>query len=205
MTDAYPIPLSTVRIQREIRRSRFIATLQHAPTADAARAFIQRTAAEFADASHNCWAYVAGPPGSTADIGCSDDGEPHGSAGQPMLKVLLYAEVGEIAAVVTRYFGGTKLGVGGLVRAYSGGVQAALAELPTTLKVERSHLRITVDYALLTPVQNHLPRFEAEIEATEFAEQVKLRIVLPTERETEFRAWFTDLTRGAGQAVSLPS
>src|SRR5690606_7146777 len=103
--------------------------------------------AEYPDATHNCWAFVAGPPGDTASIGMSDAGEPHGTAGRPMLDVLLHSDVGEVVAVVTRYFGGTKLGTGGLVRAYGGAVQHALAELPTTLHVERTRLAFTTGYA----------------------------------------------------------
>ena len=130
MSARYPIPARTHRVEEEIQRSRFITTLAHTPTLDEARAFVQQMKAEFGDASHNCWAYVVGPPGSSAQIGMSDDGEPHGTAGKPMLTVLLHADVGDVTAVVTRYFGGTKLGKGGLVRAYSGGVQQALATLP---------------------------------------------------------------------------
>ncbi|NLG62975.1 MAG: hypothetical protein GX539_12100, partial [Candidatus Cloacimonetes bacterium] len=100
-----------------VQRSRFIATLAHAPDVESARAFIEEVRAEFPDATHNCWAFVAGPPGSTSHVGFSDAGEPHGTAGRPMLDVLLHSGIGEVAAVVTRYFGGVKLGKGGLVRA----------------------------------------------------------------------------------------
>src|SRR5690606_17190774 len=126
----YPIPAATHRTEQTIQRSRFIATLAHAPTVDAARARIDDVRAGFPDATHNCWAFLAGPPGSTAHVGFSDAGEPHGTAGRPMLDVLLHSGIGEVAAVVTRYYGGVKLGKGGLVRAYGGAVQHALATLP---------------------------------------------------------------------------
>jgi uncharacterized YigZ family protein len=90
---------------------------------------------EFADASHNCFAFLAGPPGSTAQMGMSDDGEPSGTAGRPMLAVLQGSGVGDIAVVATRYYGGTKLGTGGLVRAYAGGVKSVLASLPLREKI----------------------------------------------------------------------
>ena len=101
----YPIPAETCRVAEEIKRSRFITTVAYTPTPEDARAFIDRVRAEFPDAGHNCWAYVAGPPGSTLTVGMSDDGEPRGTAGKPMLSVLLNSGVGDLAAVVTRYWG----------------------------------------------------------------------------------------------------
>ena len=145
VSNRYPIPLTVHRTEEEILRSRFITTVGHTPTVEAARAFIATVRAEFTDASHNCWAYLVGPPGSTAQIGMSDDGEPHGTAGRPMLTVLLHSEIGDICAVVTRYFGGTLLGKGGLVKAYSGGVQLALATLPLQEKVPKAELLVLFD------------------------------------------------------------
>src|SRR5690349_3350547 len=133
----YLVPARVHRVEQEVQKSRFVTTAAPAPTVEEARAFIARVREEFPDATHNCWAYVAGPPGSTAQVGMSDDGEPHGTAGRPMLTVLLHSGVGDICAVVTRYFGGTLLGTGGLVKAYSGGVQLALVDLPTIERVPK--------------------------------------------------------------------
>jgi Uncharacterized protein family UPF0029 len=126
----YPVPAQQHRVEQVIDRSRFICTVARVQSSEEAQAFIKTMNAEFPDATHNCWAYVVGAPGSTDRVGMSDDGEPHGTAGRPMLTVLLHSGVGEIAAVVTRYYGGTKLGTGGLVKAYSGAVQEALAGMP---------------------------------------------------------------------------
>ncbi len=128
---------------------------------EAARAPSPQVSAEFADANHNCWAYVVGPPGSTREIGMSDDGEPHGTAGRPMLNVLLHSGVGDMVAVVTRYFGGVLLGTGGLVKAYSGGVQLALASLPVVERVPRADLTVVLDYSAITPLQRLLPRLRS--------------------------------------------
>ena len=125
----YLIPAQTFRNTEEIKHSRFITTVGHAPTVEAARSFVTQISQEFSDASHNCWAYVVGP-GTTSQIGMSDAGEPHGTAGRPMLMVLSHSGVGDICAVVTRYFGGKLLGKGGLVKAYSGGVHTSC--YPTT-------------------------------------------------------------------------
>ena len=122
----YPVPAAAHRVEQEISRSRFITTIGRAPTVEEAQAFIRAVADEFRGATHNCWAYVVGPPGDTGRIGMSDAGEPHGTAGRPMLNALLHAPVGDVVAVVTRYYGGTKLGTGGLVRAYSSTLQLAL-------------------------------------------------------------------------------
>lgn len=203
MPDGYLIPASTVQVEQEIRRSIFITTLEHAPDPDAARAFRARMQAQYAKANHHCWAFVAGLPGSTAQVGCSDDGEPSGTAGQPMLKVLLHSGIGEIAGVTARFWGGTKLGRGGLVRAYAGGVQAALDQLDTVRKIAQTLLCLTLDYPLLVPCQNHLARFDAAIESTEYRDQVQLCILLPSRRCPDFVRWFTDLTKGQGEIEIL--
>jgi len=190
----YPIPASQVRIEETILRSRFITTLAPAPTVDAARAFVAAVRAEFSDATHNCWAYVVGAPGSTAQIGMSDDGEPAGTAGKPMLNVLLGSGVGDVAAVVTRYFGGAKLGTGGLVRAYSGGVKAALLQLPVIEKVERVLLQVILPYRLYQPVERLLPAFEAEVIDSQFAAEVTLRVRLPVEHANDWRGALRELS-----------
>src|ERR1051325_1555091 len=143
----YPIPAETHRTREEIERSKFITTVAPAPSIDEAQAFIASIRDEFPDATHNCWAYVVGPPGSTARIGLSDDGEPRGTAGRPMLTALLHGGVGDVAAVVTRYFGGVKLGTGGLVRAYGGCLQRALLTLPRAERVDWVTLLALVGYA----------------------------------------------------------
>jgi uncharacterized YigZ family protein len=192
----YPIPAQLHRAEDEIKRSRFITTLAYTPTVDAARAFIHAVSTEFGDANHNCWAYVVGPPGSTGQVGMSDDGEPHGTAGRPMLTVLLHSGVGDICAVVTRYFGGTLLGKGGLVKAYSGGVQLALSDLPTVERVPKSHLEIIIDYSAITTFKRMLPDYEAEILGEEYAVDATFRVELPSEHMAAFTEAVTTLTNG---------
>ncbi len=192
----YPIPAQTHRVEEEILRSRFITTLGHTPTLEVARAFIAQVSAEFADASHSCWAYVVGPPGSTAQIGMSDAGEPHGTAGRPMLNVLLHSNVGDICAVVTRYFGGTLLGKGGLVRAYSGGVALALANLPTIERIPKATLLLVIDYAAIAPLRRLLPAFEGVLLEENFAAEVTCRIELPAARVADFTTAVIDMTSG---------
>lgn len=196
MNVSYLIPQQSVRVYHEILRSKFISSLGHAPDSETARSFIQAVREEFADAHHNCWAYVAGPPGSSAQIGCSDDGEPRGTAGRPILRCLQHADVGEVVGVVTRYFGGTKLGRGGLIRAYSAGVSEGLARLECCLKVETVELRFAIGYAKLASFQHNLPRFEGVISRQEFGEKVVLQVSLPSSCELEFRNYLQNLTGG---------
>lgn len=193
----YPIPAGRARVEEVILRSRFITAAAPAGSVDEARAFIAEVRARHGDATHNCFAYVVGPPGSTAQIGMSDDGEPSGTAGRPMLAVLLGSGVGDIAAVTTRYFGGTKLGTGGLVRAYSGGVKAVLEILPVQEKVVLRTLLASGPYSLVTPVERLLPEFEARIAEQSFAADVTWQITVPEERAAALAAALVDLSHGA--------
>ena len=123
------IPAAEARVETAAGNSRFIATIGPAFTTDEAKAFIARIKAEFADATHNVPAYVIGH-GQTTIAHCHDDGEPSGTAGRPMLAVLQGSGLGDVVVVITRYFGGTKLGTGGLVRAYGDAVREALLVVP---------------------------------------------------------------------------
>jgi uncharacterized YigZ family protein len=192
----YKIPAKLNRIEETIKRSRFIASVAHAATEKDAKAFISKIKNEFPDAAHHCWAYVAGPPGDTARVGMSDDGEPHGTAGRPILTVILHSEIGEIVAVVTRYFGGTKLGKGGLVRAYSGSVKNALAGL--TVKDKRDVLSLTVnlDYSNITAAKKMIGSFRAEIIEENYEADVSFKIKLSKDDEIRFVRAITDLTGG---------
>ncbi len=197
MTDRrYMVPAGEHRVSCEIDRSRFITTLARAKTADDARALVARLREEFPDATHHCWAFVVGPPGSTANIGMSDDGEPHGTAGRPMLNVLLHGPVGDVAAVVTRYFGGTLLGKGGLVRAYSGGVSDALATLPVVERVRRARVQVEIEYGRVDTVRRLLPTLDATVAAEEFSSTVGYRIELPVSRIEAARRALLDATAG---------
>jgi len=192
----YPIPAGLHRVEQDIQKSRFITTAAHAPTVEEAKAFIARVREEFADATHNCWAFVVGPPGSTAQVGMSDDGEPHGTAGRPMLTALLHGGVGDVAMVVTRYFGGTLLGKGGLVRAYTAGVQQALESLPITERVRKTRLAVEVEYTHVDGLRRLLPSYEVQVLAEEYSATVGYRLELPVTQVEALRAALNDLTLG---------
>ena len=181
----YPIPKQRVRQETEIRKSRFITTLAPVTDASQVQTFLNDIKQEFPDASHLCWAFLLGRPKSSAHVGMSDDGEPKGTAGRPMLTVLLHADVGDIMVIVTRYFGGTKLGTGGLQRAYSDCVKQILADLETTQRVNYCSIHLQLDYADFDPLQRQLNQLQALIGTANYTERVALTIRLPDQHLTE--------------------
>ena len=195
--DAYDIPAEPLSISEEtIKKSRFITLLAHTEGAEAARAFVQRIKAEHPAARHHCWAYVAGRPDDSQQLGFSDDGEPSGTAGKPMLAQLMGSQIGEITAVVVRYYGGIMLGTGGLVKAYGGGVQQALKMLARKQKIPMERFQLRCDYAQLNDVERLVQRFEGELLKTEFLDAVSLTLALPYAQIAGFRQNLTDISRG---------
>jgi len=201
----YPVPATRARIEETIHRSRFIATAGRASTVAEAQAFIEEMRSEFAGATHNCWTYLVGPPGSSAHIGFSDDGEPSGTAGRPMLAVVQGSGLGDLVVVVTRYFGGIKLGAGGLVRAYAGSVKAVLAVLPRTEKIERVTVRVELPYACFASLQRILSEYEAQVVDQRFAAEVALELHLPVDSVAAFRERVADLSRGQAVCTMEPT
>lgn len=195
----YVVPSGRHRVEQAIERSRFICTIQRVGDAPSAQALLRELNAEFPDATHNCWAYVAGPPGSTSVIGMSDAGEPHGTAGRPMLTVLLHSGVGEIAAVVTRYYGGTKLGTGGLVKAYGGIVQLALEGLPRTERVDYVSLVVSAGYPSVSAIQRAIASLGAVVIEQEYGALVRYRLRVPRANVAALRAAVADATSGEGR------
>lgn len=186
MMDHYPIPSASVRFKEEIKKSRFITHLAHTPGVEAAKSFVQQIKTEHATARHNCWAFVAGAPSDSMQLGFSDDGEPSGTAGKPILAQLQGSGVGEITAVVTRYSGGIKLGTGGLVSAYGGGVGQALAGLNTTVKITMKRLQLHFDYSEQKRVEQVINLFGATIINADYSAFVDLRIEIAKTEEADF-------------------
>lgn len=192
----YPIPATSHRSQIEVNRSRFITSIEPAASMADALAFVARIKQEFPDANHNCWAYLIGPPGSCDKLGLSDDGEPHGAAGKPILTVLQHSGIGDIVVVVTRYFGGIKLGKGGMVKTYTQAVQSGIELLQLDEKIDWRELRIVIDYAYLAGLENLLPKHETEITDRQFSERVTLGLKVPAERVGMLQKTLRDLTAG---------
>ncbi len=197
-TTGFSLEEYAVCYEEVIKRSRFITLLAHVDTRQKALRFVEAARTAFPDATHHCWAYVAGGPGDTADIGQSDDGEPHGTAGRPMLNQLLHGGLGEIAAVTVRYFGGIKLGTGGLSRAYQNGVKSALALVHPV--VRRRFIRTTAmfDYGCVNSVLRLVQRAQGKVAEQQYGSTVTMVLDIPAEEEGSFRVGFVNATEGRG-------
>jgi uncharacterized YigZ family protein len=196
--EEYPVPAGRHRVELVVRRSRFIATLAPASDSKAALAVVEHIRDEFPDATHHCWAYVAGPPGSTSGIGLSDDGEPHGTAGRPILQTLLHSGVGGVVAVVTRYFGGVKLGTGGLGRAYSEAASQALATLPVQMHTRLVPVGISAPFYAMDPLIRMFEEVGGREREDRFGEGVEFVLRVPAGRLDHLRSRVAEITAGAG-------
>lgn len=194
------IPATVARAELKISNSRFIATAGPAFTVEEAKQFINRVRLEFSDATHNVPAYVVGH-GSTTIAHCHDDGEPSGTAGRPMLAVLQGSGLGDIDAVVTRYFGGTKLGTGGLVRAYGEAVKAVLAVTPRAFKVPTTTLMVSVPYQMLERVRMLATAHEGELLGEDFAADITMTIRFADLAVAGFQAAVHELSHGQIEPV----
>lgn len=176
------------------KKSRFIATVKPVKSEEEAIAFIESLKKKYWNATHNCSAYVIGEQFQIQR--CSDDGEPSGTAGKPMLDVLLGEEIHDVAVVVTRYFGGTLLGTGGLVRAYSGSVQAGLAASQVITKQYGQKLSIQTDYTGLGKIQYILGQRGLTILNSVYTDKVELEVLLPKEQIQAVQAEIREGTNG---------
>ena len=178
----------------EEKKSRFIATIRPVQSEEEAAAFIEEMKKKYWDARHNCTAYVLGANGQIMRY--SDDGEPGGTAGKPMLEVLLGSQVRNIAVVVTRYFGGTLLGTGGLVRAYTQAVQEGLKHCTFARKRPGVRVELTTDYNSIGKILYLLGQKQMEPESSSYEVDVKLVIVVSEEDYEALCKEFTEATAG---------
>lgn len=192
----YPVPAESVSFSEEIKKSRFITLLAYTEGVEAAKSFINDVKSQHPTARHHCWAFVAGTPTDSQQLGFSDDGEPAGTAGKPILAQLLGSGVGEITAVVVRYYGGIMLGTGGLVKAYGGGVQQALKLLSIHEKVPLREFTLQCDYAQLTLVENLLQQVGGHILQSNYGAAVDMRLALPATEASAIVTRLYDLSRG---------
>lgn len=176
------------------KKSRFIATIRPISTEEEALAFLEEMKKKYWDASHNCSAYVLGQKQEL--VRCSDDGEPSQTAGKPMLDVLLKEDLHNTCAVVTRYFGGTLLGTGGLVRAYQAAIKAGLSACTIlNLQLGRKY-NVSTDYTGIGKLTYLANQMGLSILATEYTEQVKTSIILSPDQEKQFLDKLTEATSG---------
>ncbi|MCH4191923.1 MAG: YigZ family protein [Butyrivibrio sp.] len=197
---AYRIVTQAGTAQIEEKKSRFIADVFPVKNAEDAEIRIGEVTKKYWDAKHHCYAYIIG---SRSELSrCSDNGEPSGTAGKPILEVLAGEQLTDTLVIVTRYFGGVLLGTGGLVRAYTQAAQAGIAVAQKGRMVYAQKLTIRVDYHLVNAVQYYLKQEEIEIEEPRYAEKVEYDITVIEERVSEITAQL--IQRTDGQAVIIP-
>lgn len=193
MSLVYTIPDGTTEVCYEIKKSRFIARLSLATDRDQAMQALEQAKQDYPDARHHCWAYQIGPPHTPHLAAMSDDGEPNGTAGKPILNVIQHKEVGDLMLVVIRYFGGIKLGAGGLVRAYSQSAQMAFDALNTKRHVELDSFSLLCDFQDEQAIRHWLKQFESEICSVEYTERVTMHIKIDGQFQDELTLFLATL------------
>mgnify|MGYP000671529561 CR=1 FL=1 len=178
MSQSYYTPDGSTEVVYEIKKSKFIARLCLATDRAHAMTVLAQTKQDYPDARHHCWAYLIGSPTSPKLVAMSDDGEPSGTAGKPILNVMQHKEVGDVMLVVTRYFGGIKLGAGGLVRAYSQAVQQAYDQAPTQLQIQLEEHSLNCDFSDEQSIRHWLNLHDGEVHNATYTQHVNLSIAL---------------------------
>ncbi|MBN1450399.1 MAG: YigZ family protein [Anaerolineales bacterium] len=198
MSDTYLLPAEEVRRELTVSNSRFIASLAPVSRADEAKAFVARIRKEFADATHNVPAYIIGGGNSITEY-CSDDGEPSGTAGRPALAVLHGSGLGDVAVVVTRYFGGALLGKGGLVRAYTNATKLVVEAVPRARRIPVHLALLALPYPFLERVRLLVARHNGEITDENFAADVIMTLRFPVEEFPAFQVALREISSGSLQ------
>ncbi|PAE09046.1 YigZ family protein [Terribacillus saccharophilus] len=182
-----------------IQKSRFIGHVKRVETEEEAINFVQKIKKEHKDATHNCSAYMIGEHDLIQKA--SDDGEPSGTAGVPILEVLKKKGLKDTAVVVTRYFGGIKLGAGGLIRAYSGSASQSIDEIGVVKRQLMQLADIHIDYTLLGKVENELRQSSYTLRNIDYADRVVLHVAFQSGQEEEFQAYVTDMTNAQSEVT----
>ncbi len=198
------VPLEPARAELAVSNSRFIALLGRASSLEEARAFLARARAEFPDASHHVPAFLIGSGRSTTEF-CSDDGEPSGTSGRPLLAVLRGSGLGDAALVVVRYFGGTLLGTGGLVKAYAEAGRLVLERARRAELIELERVELDLGYALFERLKPAALELGAAVVEEAFAERVRLVLDLPAEELGRFASLAAEASGGSAAPRSLGS
>ena len=172
-----------------VKKSRFIARCQTVSSRAEVMQMVEQARLDFPDAGHHCWAYFLGDPALAANAAASDDGEPGGTAGKPILNVLSHSDYGDIAIVVIRYFGGVKLGAGGLVRAYSSAASQVLELVQSVPVKQLLQLNLSASFAREQALRHWLIQHEADIVNVEYADSVLLDCQIEVDQESELRQW----------------
>lgn len=200
----YPVPAEEIRREILVVNSRFIASLAPVFSVEDARAFIHRVKTEFPDANHHVPVYLIGH-GDSVTAHCSDAGEPSGTAGRPALAVLQGSGLGDVVVVVTRYFGGTKLGTGGLVRAYSDAVRGVVTAVRRAERVPTHTVMVELPYPLLERARRLVSDQRGQLMDEDFTANIVITARFADEDLPQFQALLTEMTRGTVQVEIIES
>jgi len=192
----YQIAAGKVVEESVVTRSRFICYLAPCNDSEQVKALIKELKLTHPQASHFCYAFLSGPPKHSQGYGFSDDGEPNGTAGKPILSVLQGSNIGELCAVVVRYFGGTKLGTGGLQRAYGASVRQALSQLSVTIKIPMVYKSLACQYSQVDDVIYTLEQFKAKIIEQNFCDHIEMLLAVPDQQEQLLQQQLLTLSAG---------
>ena len=184
----YLIPSKNLETELVIKKSRFITFAYHVKSRAEAMQHLQSLRERYPDARHHCWAYLLGDPRAPKSVAMSDDGEPSGTAGKPMLNVLQHKDVGDIFVVVVRYFGGLKLGAGGLVRAYSSAVQTAYDAMQCEQVIDMQSMQLFCAFDEEQKIRYLVERYEGTVEGSTYSEHVAMSLSLPREKIEALKA-----------------
>ena len=195
----YLVPTAEGQAELTEKRSRFIGRVRPVETEEEARAFLEEVRRLHRDARHNCWCYLL----KDGTVRASDDGEPQGTAGQPMLELFQRERLTNLCCVVTRYFGGVLLGTGGLLRAYTGAAREALDAAGVSVVRRWTAAEVSCPYSLYERLKLEAESLGGAVEDTEFTAAVRLLVLLPEGREEDFSARVTELTSGTCEASVL--
>ena len=202
MSDSFKTIVRDARVETKVQGSRFIASAHHAATKVESEKFIHSIKKEFFDATHNCYAYRLGTLGDQFRF--NDDGEPSGSAGKPILAAIDHKALTDVVVVVTRYFGGTKLGVGGLARAYGRAAELVLTKADQRTKFVLRTMVVTFPHEQIGNVMRALSLHEAKIVDTSYDEEIHLTVEIRVSKAEKFKAALIELTSGNVALKSLP-
>lgn len=189
MNKNYPVPAGYLERETEIKKSRFIARIAHVSSRDEVRAWLDQAHRDHPDARHICWAYQLGRPGSAAEAAMNDDGEPSGTAGKPILGVIQHKDMGDVLVMVIRYFGGIKLGAGGLVRAYAGAAESVLSAVERSVQQAMDAVDVIMGFADEQPLRHWCETHEALLVAVEYGASVNARVQVPADHSEAFAAF----------------
>src|SRR5690554_371819 len=186
MKKDYPVPAGYLERETEIKKSRFIARIAPVASRDEVKTWLEKAHQDHPDARHICWAYQIGRPGSAAEAAMNDDGEPSGTAGKPILSVIQHKDMGDVLVMVIRYFGGIKLGAGGLVRAYAGAAESVLSEVGRVFHKPVRPVNVVMGFADEQALRHWCGQHDSEVKSLDYGVSVVADISLPEAQVDQF-------------------